>query len=85
MGQMTDQLQQEIDAAFARAIGTASHKECVDNCKLTYKACVDAGHSNCRDKLESCINSCPNGLEGGELALQTLLAELAEIDRRHQR
>lgn len=51
----------EVDKLYEEFISSYGYKDCVDSCKLTYDACVDGGFSNCRDKLESCINSCPSG------------------------
>lgn len=80
MAKISETMQHEIDAAFAEAGAKGAHGDCVDACQQEYEACVAGGFSNCRSKLESCINGCPNGLVGGPVALKALLDRLERIE-----
>jgi hypothetical protein len=80
MARISETMQREIDAAFAEAGAKGAHGDCVASCRADYEACVAAGHSYCRSHLEACINGCPNGLVGGQEALQALLDRLERIE-----
>ena len=80
MAELSDSIRSQIYAAFEEAGIKGGHGDCVASCRADYDACMAAGHSYCRSKLESCINSCPDGYIGGPERLKALLDRLDQIE-----